>query len=954
VPRTRLSAILRIALLGAMAFACPAAAQQARSAGPLGEIPLPGGLHAAMQAVGDPAAADRSQFLLEFIRRVYSAPTGGPDDAGAAPLQSLLAFLDRSTAGRGDTDPDGDSRETLPLGLPTSVWLDVVFGGHATPRGLLSAILQSRNAALLYYGVLSLDDDTRAWLAGEPEIVADVASRRAAAFVLAAPALRVIGGVVRVPGGPSAEASWAALTGARVDDPAAFVRALLTRDDGHLAYLFGALAALTAPQVRLVLHLDAEDTRERVAAAHRLLATFRRIVLGWDIQQRTFWRPAMDPALLAGDLRVDAGGRPVLPGTRRFWTLVFDGTAPGDTDADPATLTGPPVEFWWLCEQVFSAPLNEAPRRYRAVLFASRIDLTLSPATARDAVDAVRAAWEYPALTAAIERARVHDPAVLARAARRARQLSSIGKVPRAVRSITQFQGALAILARAVSRRSIAPDRFADLLSSLSAIDPDGRGDYDGALVRWVDSQLGHTAAGLDDELLELVAGAAPAEPRLVEWEGTRYHVDVARSEAIRVARLLGEGARPYVSSAAKLVKLADALAGAGLVRARLRDHVTELSAIGRAVGWAAAGDWAGDVPQRYDTVAEALGRAARAGDVNGARALAPPLLVLSDDLLARGLLELTYAAALGQPERTWVRAADVATRHSFDIRPGASRTAAWELPAMTAGLRSGFAVTGSLLGLDAGLAELALVRVSSRPPPRRPTIRDMDRRGFIQAVTIVEPAWLTDADLERLVAAIKTGRARVAALRSARDAFALAQELRFSPARASLLAWMVAHEPARVPAFFSPGELLLSGLGDAAEDGTLDGWGAPALARVGCLCLRLPRREPGEAIAGRWGSGMFVSAFPDLNLRLAELLADMQMPAALLGPVLASATLDFVNGAVSRDEDDRRGLLEFVQGLDRTSLEQYLALLTTDGPLVPIDDAIDAADAAPATQAGP
>jgi hypothetical protein len=193
-----------------------------------------------------------------------------------------------------------------------------------------------------------------------------------------------------------------------------------------------------------------------------------------------------------------------------------------------------------------------------------------------------------------------------------------------------------------------------------------------------------------------------------------------------------------------------------------------------------------------------------------------------------------------------------------------------------------------------------------------------------------------------------------VAALRSARDAFALAQELRFSPARASLLAWMVAHEPARVPAFFSPGELLLSGLGDAAEDGTLDGWGAPALARVGCLCLRLPRREPGEAIAGRWGSGMFVSAFPDLNLRLAELLADMQMPAALLGPVLASATLDFVNGAVSRDEDDRRGLLEFVQGLDRTSLEQYLALLTTDGPLVPIDDAIDAADAAPATQAGP
>ena len=88
----------------------------------------------------------------------------------------------------------------------------------------------------------------------------------------------------------------------------------------------------------------------------------------------------------------------------------------------------------------------------------------------------------------------------------------------------------------------------------------------------------------------------------------------------------------------------------------------------------------------------------------------------------------------------------------------------------------------------------------------------------------------------------------------------------------------------------------------------------------------------------------MFVSTFPDLNLRLAELLAEMQMPASLLGPVLASATLDFVNTAVSRDEDDRRGLTEFVQALDRTRLEQYLALLTTDGPLVPVDETADQA----------
>ena len=140
--------------------------------------------------------------------------------------------------------------------------------------------------------------------------------------------------------------------------------------------------------------------------------------------------------------------------------------------------------------------------------------------------------------------------------------------------------------------------------------------------------------------------------------------------------------------------------------------------------------------------------------------------------------------------------------------------------------------------------------------------------------------------------------------------------------------------------AFLSPSELLLSGLGAIPDDSPLHAWGAPALSRTGCLCLRLPRREPGEAIAGRWGSGVIVSSFPDLNLRLAELLAEMQMPASLLGPVLASATLDFVNTAVSRDEDDSRGLVEFVQALDSQRLEQYLALLTTDGPLVPMEDA--------------
>jgi hypothetical protein len=116
-----------------------------------------------------------------------------------------------------------------------------------------------------------------------------------------------------------------------------------------------------------------------------------------------------------------------------------------------------------------------------------------------------------------------------------------------------------------------------------------------------------------------------------------------------------------------------------------------------------------------------------------------------------------------------------------------------------------------------------------------------------------------------------------------------------------------------------------------------LQAWGAPAGPRLGCHCLQFVLRRPWEIVAGRRNAGMMASAFPDLNLRLAELLSELRLPAALLGPVLRSATLDFVNAVISRDPDDRRGLVVFVQALRSEHLEQYLALLTTDGPLVPI-----------------
>jgi hypothetical protein len=187
------------------------------------------------------------------------------------------------------------------------------------------------------------------------------------------------------------------------------------------------------------------------------------------------------------------------------------------------------------------------------------------------------------------------------------------------------------------------------------------------------------------------------------------------------------------------------------------------------------------------------------------------------------------------------------------------------------------------------------------------------------------------------LVAALRRGRARIAALTPA-SASALADEIRLSPSRATLLGWVLRYDRERLPSLLSPTEVLWAGLSGARLPPAFHAWGGPAEPRLGCLCLRMLDRRPWEMFAGRWHSGVPTSGFSDLNIRVTELLSDVPMPAALTAAVVASATPELIERAAMRDHDDYRGLIEFVRSLTRVRVEQYLALLTTDGPLVPVD----------------
>jgi hypothetical protein len=577
-----------------------------------------------------------------------------------------------------------------------------------------------------------------------------------------------------------------------------------------------------------------------------------------------------------------------------------------------------------------------------------------------DAIETVRAAASHPALIAALERAGLEDVTAYAHAARRAVALSAIGDDDRGVRALTQYQGAIAILSRAAIRGGLAPDALARLVTSLSALETTSRGDYEGKIIAWLDDTLRAAArpqplalasGPMENDALAFVAGPVGGV-QFVEWEGTRYRVDFPRAEAMRMAKLLGEQARPYLSSARTLVGVSEAIAASGATREQLQRELDRFTQAAAACALDNATAWPDNGPKRYKDAVAALQRAA-GGDRSAAAKAVEAIKLLADDLTARGLKEIVYAAALGQPERTPISAGDAADRHDFSMRLANRRMAPWNVPVVGADPWRGWHVVGAILGLDVQLADFAQQRVSMRPPKRKPTLDDDQRRLLIETIAIVAPARLTDADRDSITRLMEKGRARLAAVRSGAEAVEIADEIRLSPARRTLLPWVVANDPERLGAFLGPMELLWLGLEKAPVAASLDAWGAPAEPRLGCFCVQLLDRRPWELFAGRWQSGIFSGAFPDLNLRLAEMLAQLKMPGALLPAVLTAATPDVAETSTSRDHDDRRALVEVVQALKVERLEQYLALLTSDGPLVPEDPSAGSADDRP-TQVKP
>ena len=116
-----------------------------------------------------------------------------------------------------------------------------------------------------------------------------------------------------VPGGQRAAAGWADLAGASPDQGAAFFDKLMAKDDGWLASLYDALARIQGP---------VQDYLTDPARMKRFYSAVRGRITSPG-PARPVFRANTDMMLFTTRMRMDANGKPHIPGSLEVWRNLF-------------------------------------------------------------------------------------------------------------------------------------------------------------------------------------------------------------------------------------------------------------------------------------------------------------------------------------------------------------------------------------------------------------------------------------------------------------------------------------------------------------------------------------------------------------------------------------------------------------------------------------------------------
>jgi hypothetical protein len=925
------------------------------------DVPVPGGSAALVQSLGFDAAPDRGRFMYEITRLLYNSPE--PRKASA---DAYLAAA-RQAAARGrpaDTRP-GD---VVPVPLTVELWGSAIFHRTIAPRELVTAIITDRSAALLCLGLASLDDGTLGFLADHAQLLERIYERSSPAFAVLAGSLRVQNNRVVPPGASrppqgdrdDVEALWEGVVLEKVTRADRFIQQLLELNEGRLAYLYDVIGSLDPAHRAFALGLWMPNALTRTDR-------FKMLTLGIGAYRESHLR-TLPLARTSYDLsmtlsRVAAGpdGAPAGPAARGFWSRAFSGSdLPDDGARLLRNIDEDPIDAAWVVEAIGPLDVRTRAERLDQIAFGQRLFASADAAARPDVLVATRALIRFRMLMWTFERIGIRAPSVYVMAARQAARIGSV-EGRRGFEAQVQFQGSIAIVARAAMVTTVDAVRAQALIEQLVRLPLTEDGRYAGAVADWLRSELAPAARSAETTeraVLSAMSGPPSGEgpiARPVTWEGQAYRVDLGAAERqrLRTVRQKQEGAT--LDAAVDLAAAARALAAEKIAPADVDAIVAKLTAtlddlprrIGRDNDAAPPGVAPAPIAREVlRKLLDELTRDLRNKDLKRAARVAGPLFELSDTVLADVLLSIAYAADLGDPDGTVLLADDVSRRHDFgfDARESENRLRlAWAVPRTEVTPGVPWHVSGSLLGLDIGLAQLALRRLNFERVLEAPRITSNERDTFAVAVSLLNPFALRDRDRDLIAEAVAAGQRRLGALRNggqpaarmaAESAFdAIAEELSLEGWRRRAVRWMLVHEPDRVASLFTLTEVLT--LGGGRLD-MLNRWGMPMIISEGCACSRLtpPGRLP--TLLGRPPLGLTATAIADVHLHVAIMLKEMRLPAAVAKVVLSGAVQDFIDEARPTDDADWVSLVRAARAATRDRIEDYIAAATAAGPFVP------------------
>jgi hypothetical protein len=908
------------------------------------DVPVPGGTDALALALGLDTAPDRARFASEIMRLAYNVPDARP------PLLQTWLQQTRTDARVAPLSAGGASADLVPVPLTAAVWSDAVFHRRVPADALFNAILGDRQAALVCRGLTALDDETLAFFAEHPSLLAHVYERDAAVFAVFSSGLHIRGNQI-VPAGLSRATSgrdevaplWEAVIGEKATRPERFIAELFRHADGRTAYLYDAIAALDPPHAAFALGLWIPGEPLRVARLKALNHITSSAFHEWRPRALPFGRPIYDIAMMLDRVRVDRTGAPLPPAARAVWQHAFNETVGQPADVEPGRQRAESMDAAWLAEAI-NGDIHQRADRLDQLSFGQRVFGASPPADA-DAVGSVlREFSRYRMLLLTLERLGITEPTVYTAAIRTASRLSDLdGR--RAFVALAQFQGALALVVRLHAVRAL-DDGHAKTMAREVIDVPIGTDGYAGAMMHWIAEKFRPIEGDLDDAIIMRIAGPradARTAPRIV-WEGQPYRLDLAFAEARRLRRVREKQGGISI----------DVAVGLGEVVARLTRESPDVSAgiaslktLASAVQAQMRSDFAeGPLPgvgnpthigELIQHVIGELSKIERSKEPRKAAHAVEPLTAAADGLLADALLSIVYAIDIGDPDGTVLLAGDVAHRHDFGlglIDHEAHARAAWAMPHQEVAPNVPWHVAGSVLGLDIALAPLSLRRTDAGRIGGAPKMTSNERQTFALSVALLNPFRVADAEREAIVAGVGRGRERVGAFVADPASFeAAAAQVDLDPGRRRAIRWTIAHEPARVESMLSATELLYLG---GVPELSLDAWGMADLPISGCLCTKLAAPGGWQRLTGRPQLGLLATTVADLNLRVAIVLHELKLPAAIERHVLSAAMQDFIDEVQPTDSDDWLTLVRMARGVTRERIEDYVAAVAADGPLVP------------------